>query len=66
MFDLAQYLSELEAMNNPRQNPVSKEAMKKIPVVKIGKEHCKRLEKDGDVKIELPRCTVCVEDFKME
>lgn len=43
MFDLAQYLSELEAMNNPQQNPVSEEAMKKIPLVKIGNEHCKRI-----------------------
>ena len=43
MFDLAQYLSELEAMNNPQINPVSEEAMKKIPLVKIGEEHCKRI-----------------------
>ena len=61
MFDLAQYLSELEGMNE-RPRATSKETLKKLPEIEIDEAHCK---KGDDGKIELPSCTVCQEEFAL-
>ena len=61
MFDLAQYLSEMEAANQPTR-ATSKETLKKLPEIEIDEAHCK---KGDDGKLELPSCTVCQEEFAL-
>lgn len=50
-------ISEQEAQEKMLKNKASVEAVKKLPIIKINKEHCK-------AKVA-PTCTVCVEQIKL-
>ena len=51
-------MSEQEA--GRQGNPADKEAVDKLPVIKIEKKHCKKNEKG---EMEEPSCTVCCEQI---
>ena len=44
------------------RKPADKRAVEKLPVLKIGKKHCK---KGDDGKLEQPTCPVCVSEIEL-
>ena len=55
-------ISEQEAQRNQKKKTASKQAVAKLPVVKIEPKHCKQT---GANQYDPPSCTVCVEEIKM-
>lgn len=56
-------ISEQEAEDKKKKNKASEDAVKKLPIIKLGREHCK--QKEGRLGLEPPTCTVCVEHIKV-
>ena len=57
-------LIEMSAqMHQPQKKPAKKEAVKRLPIVKISEAHCKKI--DGSNKLETPNCTICMENLPL-
>jgi E3 ubiquitin-protein ligase RNF115/126 len=60
-FEMVRRVSEREAEARREQKKAKKDAVSKLPVIKIEKKHCKKI-KD---KLEPPMCTVCCDAITM-
>ena len=56
--DILHRVMEMSAREQQeKKKPTKKEALQKIPIVKITEAHCKKQE--GKSELETPLCTVC-------
>ena len=62
LFEIVRRMSEQEAQALKKSKQASVEAVKKLPVVKIEKKHCKK----SGLKLEPPTCTVCTETINVD
>ena len=62
LFEIVRRMSEREAEERRKKKKASEEAIKKLPIIKIEKQHCKK-QKAG--KLEPPSCTICTETINV-
>ena len=61
LFETIRRISEEEAQRRQRAKRPKKEAVDRLPIIKIDKKHCKKV-KD---KLEPPCCTVCTDNIEL-
>ena len=62
LFEIVRRMSEMEAQNSRKKKKAKTEAVKRLPIVKIEKKHCKKI----GTKLEPPTCTVCCESINVD
>jgi E3 ubiquitin-protein ligase RNF115/126 len=61
-FEMVRRVSEREAEANRVKKKAKKDAVDKLPVIKIDKKHCKKV----NGSLEAPMCTVCCENIQLD
>ena len=61
LFEMIRRISEEEAQRQQRSKRAKKEAVERLPIVKIAEKHCKKMP---DGKVEPPTCTICCDHIE--
>ena len=61
IFEVIRRISEQEAQQRQKAKKAKKEAVDRLPLVKIEKKHCKT----KGTKLEPPCCTICVDNIEL-
>ena len=61
LFEMIRRISEEEAQRQQRSKRAKKEAVERLPIIKITDKHCKKM---ADGKVEPPTCTICCDHIE--
>lgn len=61
--EMVRRMSEQEAAANAKKHKAKEESVKKLPIVKIEKKHCKKNASSGEN--ETPSCAVCCDNINL-